>query len=184
MKSMLHRFGKAQPVIDPSVFLAPDCRVIGDVHIGAQSSIWFGTYLRGDVHYIRVGARTNIQDQTMVHVAGGKWPTVIGDDVTIGHKAMVHGCTVGNRVLIGMTAVILDGCEIGDDCIIGAGSLLLEKTKMPPRSLVVGAPAVVKRTLRDDELKRILESASHYAELAAQYKAGAAPVVTGEEKEA
>jgi carbonic anhydrase/acetyltransferase-like protein (isoleucine patch superfamily) len=176
---MVHRYGDITPQIDPSVFVAPDARIIGDVHIGSGSSIWFGTIVRGDVHSIRIGARTNIQDQVMVHVSTGVWPTSIGDDVTVGHKVMLHGCTVGNRVMVGMSAIILDGCEIGDECIIGAGSLLLERTKVPPRSLVVGSPAVVKRPLRDDEVQRIVASAAHYAETARKYREGIAPLLEG-----
>ena len=170
---MRYRFEDWLPEVHPSVFVAPGAAVIGDVTLGEDSSLWFGTVLRGDVNTIRVGARTNIQDQTMVHVSHRTHPTSIGDDVTIGHKAMVHGCTVGNRVLVGMQAVILDGCEIGEDCLIGAGSLLLEGTRIPPRSLVVGSPGKVKRELRDEEVARILLSAKHYADMARRYRDGA-----------
>jgi carbonic anhydrase/acetyltransferase-like protein (isoleucine patch superfamily) len=171
--SMRYRFEDLLPEVQTSVFIAPGAAVIGDVRVEEDSSIWFGTVLRGDVNHIRVGARTNIQDQTMVHVSKDTYPTIIGDDVTIGHKAMVHGCTVGHRVLVGMGATILDGCEIGDECIIGAGTLLLERTKIPPRSLVVGSPGMVKRPLRDEEVERIVLSAKHYAEMGRRYREGA-----------
>lgn len=170
---MIYSFGEHRPQVHSSVFVAPDARIIGNVHVGIESSIWFGTLLRGDVDSIRVGARTNIQDQSMLHVSGGIWPASVGDDVTIGHKVMLHGCKVGNRVLVGMNSILLDGCEIGDDCIIGAGSLVLEGTKIPPGTLAVGSPCKVKRDLRDDERARILLSALHYIETSREYMAGA-----------
>ncbi len=169
---MIYRFGENTPQIDPSVFVAPGSHVIGNVTLGARSSVWFGSVLRGDVMPIHVGERTNIQDISMVHVTEGMYETRIGDDVTIGHRAMIHGCTIGDRVLVGMGATILDGAEIGDDCIIGAGALILQRTKIPPRSFVVGAPAVIKREVQEHEVQRILMSAIHYAELAQEYAEG------------
>ncbi|HIP44048.1 MAG TPA: gamma carbonic anhydrase family protein, partial [Sulfurospirillum arcachonense] len=136
------------PQIDDTVFIAPSADVIGEVEIGADSSIWFGCVVRGDIHFITIGKRTNIQDLSMLHVthftkddkSDGN-PTVIGDDVTIGHRVMLHGCEIKNACLIGMSATILDGAVIGEESIVGANSLVTKGKKFPPRSLIVGSPA-------------------------------------------
>lgn len=150
------------PRIDPSAFVVKDCLVLGDVEVGPESSLWFGAIVRGDVHHIRIGARTNIQDQTIIHVRNGKFPTILGDDVTLGHRVTLHGCTLGDRVLVGIAAVVLDGAVIGDDCLIGAGALVTPGTRIPPRSLVIGSPARVKRALAGDEVASLLQSARNY----------------------
>lgn len=150
------------PKIHETAFIAPSADVIGDVEIGNQSSVWFQCVIRGDVHRIRIGEQTNIQDHSMLHVTRVKSPLTIGDHVTVGHRVTLHGCTVGNRVLIGMGAIILDDAEIGDDCIIGAGALVTKKTKIPPKSLVYGSPAKVIRELTDEELAFLPKSAANY----------------------
>ncbi|HSP77778.1 MAG TPA: gamma carbonic anhydrase family protein [Myxococcaceae bacterium] len=167
----LKRFREQFPRVHPSCFVEDSAQVIGDVELGEDSSVWFNSVLRGDVHAIRIGQRTNIQDLTMIHVTSGRFSTTIGDDVTVGHHVVLHGCTVGNRVLVGMGAVVLDGVEIGDDCIIGAGSLLTPGTRIPPGSLVVGSPGKVKRPLSDEERAFLLESARHYVRTAAEHRA-------------
>lgn len=150
------------PRIDSSARIFEGAVVIGDVEIGAQSGIWYGTVVRGDVHSIRIGKRTNIQDLSMVHVTGETGPTHIGDDVTIGHKAMLHGCRIQDRVLVGMGAIILDNAVIGSDSFVAAGSLVPSRMEVPPGVLVMGSPARVKRELTEKEKKGILESAEHY----------------------
>jgi carbonic anhydrase/acetyltransferase-like protein (isoleucine patch superfamily) len=150
------------PKIHETAFIAPSADLIGDVEIGELSSVWFQCVIRGDVHRIRIGNRTNIQDHSMLHVTRVKSPLTIGDEVTVGHRVTLHGCTIGSRVLIGMGAIILDDAEIGDDCIIGAGALVTKKTKIPPRSLVFGSPAKVIRELNEEELAFLPKSAANY----------------------
>ena len=157
------------PVIDPSVFLAPTASVIGDVAIGDGSSIWFGVVIRGDVFPIRIGARTNIQDNSVVHVTGGKSATTVGDDVTVGHSALIHGCTVGNRCLVGMGSIILDGAVVEDDCFIAAGSLVPPGMRIESRSLVIGRPAKKVRTLQDADLEEIRNAAALYVQNARDF---------------
>jgi carbonic anhydrase/acetyltransferase-like protein (isoleucine patch superfamily) len=166
-------FGGKAPGIDASVFLAPGCAVVGDVEIGPGSSVWFGAVVRGDVNFVRIGARTNIQDQAVVHVTGGSHPTVIGDDVTVGHQAVLHGCTVKDRCLIGIGAIVLDGAVVGEEAMVGAGALVPPGMVVPARALVMGAPARVKRTLTDDDVEGLRASAAHYVEYAARYRAAA-----------
>ena len=144
------------------VFIDVSAQVIGDVEIGAESSVWMNAVVRGDVHRIRIGARTNLQDGVIVHVMNDTHPTTIGDDVTIGHGAIVHGCTLGNRILVGMGAVLLNGVEVGDDSIVAAGTLLTEGTRIPPRSLVMGSPGRVKRPLTDAETASVVQYAERY----------------------
>ena len=154
------------PRLAPDVFVAPNATIIGDVVIGAQSSIWFGVVLRGDVFPIRIGARTNIQDNAVVHVTNGKAATTIGDDVTVGHLALLHGCTVGDRCLIGMGSIILDNAVIEDDCFVAAGSLISPGTRIAARSLVVGRPARKVRTLDDADLAEIRNAGALYVQYA------------------
>jgi carbonic anhydrase/acetyltransferase-like protein (isoleucine patch superfamily) len=169
-------YGGVAPRIHPSVFLASSCVVVGDVELGEGASIWFGAVVRGDVNFIRIGARTNVQDQAVLHVTGGAWPTVIGEDVTVGHRAVLHGCTVKDRCLIGIGAIVLDGALVGEDSMVGAGALVPPGMVIPPRTLVLGAPARVKRTLGEDDLAGLRASAAHYLEYAARYRAeGRAP---------
>lgn len=158
-----------EPHIQPSTILFPQCVVIGDVTIGGHCSVWFNATIRGDVHWIKIGNWTNVQDGAILHVTDNLYPLTLGDEVTIGHGAILHGCTIGNRVLIGMGAVILDDAKIGDDCVIGAGSLVLQGMEIPPRSLVAGVPAKVKRPLRDEEVDNLPRHARHYYDLAQTY---------------
>ncbi len=150
------------PVIHPSVFLAENSIVIGDVEIGEDSSVWYGTVIRGDVNYIRIGKGTNIQDNSVVHVTHDTHPTLIGDFVTVGHRVILHGCKIGNYVLIGMGAVVMDGVEIEDYVLVGAGALLTPNKKFPSGVLVAGFPAKVVRDLKEEEIRLIEESAKNY----------------------
>ena len=157
------------PQVPASAYVDVSAQVIGDVVIGEESSVWMNVVMRGDVNRIRVGARTNVQDLTCVHVMHDTHPTVVGDDVTIGHSATVHGCTIGDRVLIGMGAILLNGVEIGADSIVAAGSLVPERTRIPARSLVMGSPARVKRQLTDEEVASILEYSANYVRYRLDY---------------
>jgi carbonic anhydrase/acetyltransferase-like protein (isoleucine patch superfamily) len=157
------------PRVHEQAFVAPTASVVGDVEIGAQSSIWFGTVLRGDVMPIRIGARTSIQDNGVVHATGGWEPTIVGDDCTVGHSVILHGCTVGNRVLVGMGSIVLDGARLGDDVILGAGSLVTARTVIPSGMLAFGRPAKAVRPLTDEERKNLLDAVSVYVGLVADY---------------
>src|SRR5918992_2812865 len=148
---MLRPFRSVHPTVDASAFVVQSAQVIGDVHIGAESSIWMNVVVRGDVHHIRIGARTNIQDGTIVHVMRDTHPTVIGDDVTVGHGAVVHGSTIEDRCLIGMGAILLNGCRVGTGSIVAAGALVPEGTVIPPGSMVMGLPGTVRRPLTPEE---------------------------------
>ena len=144
------------------MFLAENSIVIGDVEIGEDSSVWYGTVIRGDVNYIRIGKGTNIQDNSVVHVTHDTHPTLIGDFVTVGHRVILHGCKIGNYVLIGMGAVVMDGVEIEDYVLVGAGALLTPNKKFPSGVLVAGFPAKVVRDLKEEEIRLIEESAKNY----------------------
>ncbi len=159
------------PRIDPSAWVHSSAQIIGDVEIGAQSSIWFNTVVRGDRHAIRIGARTNIQDNSTVHITADRCGTSIGDDVTAGHNVILHACSIADRCLIGMGAIIMDGVEVGADCLIAAGALLTPGTKILPGHLVVGSPARVARPLRPEEVAELLVSASNYVENARTFRA-------------
>lgn len=159
------------PSIPPSAFVAPTAIVVGDVVLGEQTSIWYGTVVRGDVGPIRVGARTNIQDLCMLHVTTGLPGLTIGDEVTVGHRAILHGAVVRDRCLIGMGAILLDGCEIGEESLVAAGSVVREGTIVPPGSLVAGTPAVVKGALPSHLRARLRPSADGYVELAREHAA-------------
>jgi carbonic anhydrase/acetyltransferase-like protein (isoleucine patch superfamily) len=154
------------PNITDGVFVAPGAQVIGDVTIGAEVGIWYNTVIRGDVNTIHIGNRTNVQDNSLLHVETDVCPLKIGDDVTIGHQVLLHGCTIGNRCLIGMGAIIMNDAVIGDDCIIGAGSLVTEKTVIPNGSVVIGRPGKVVRAVKDVELRMLLNSANRYVGVA------------------
>ncbi|MBI5587746.1 MAG: gamma carbonic anhydrase family protein [Deltaproteobacteria bacterium] len=166
---MLMPYKGVLPRLGENVYIEDSARVIGDVEIGRDSSVWFNAVVRGDVHYIRIGARTNVQDNCTLHVTKDIFPLIIGNDITIGHNVILHGCTVKDRCLIGMGAIILDNAEIGEDSIIGAGALVKEGTKVPPGSLVVGVPGKVAREVRPEEKARILKSAMNYIEYAKNY---------------
>ena len=157
------------PLLHPTVFVDESAQVIGDVEIGEESSVWMHAVIRGDVNTIRIGQRTNVQDGTVIHVMHGTHPTTVGSDVTIGHRAIIHGCTVGDRVLVGMGAILLNGAAIGEDSIVGAGALVTEETVVPPRSLVLGAPARVRRALTDEEVQFVLASAANYVRYRLDY---------------
>ncbi len=167
---MLHQFGGMSPDIDSTVFCVESADVVGDVRIEADSSVWYQVVIRGDVNYIRIGKRTNVQDGTVIHVTNRTNPTIIGDDVTIGHNATLHGCTIGNRCLIGMGAVVLDGVEVGDDVMIGAGALVTPGTIIPAGTLYVGSPAKYKRHLSVTEIEGLMRSAKNYLDYVARYR--------------
>ncbi len=176
MKAIILKYKDFYPKIDNSVWIAPGASIIGDVIIGEDSSIWFGVVIRGDVHKIRIGKRVSVQDLSMIHVTHYKKadksdgsPTIIGDDVTIGHKVMLHGCTIEDACLIGMSATILDDAVIGKESIVGAGALVTKGKKFPPRSLILGSPAKVVRKLSDEEVKELYNSASRYVKFAKGY---------------
>ena len=158
------------PEVHPSAFVDDSAQVIGDVRIGADSGIWMNAVIRGDVNVIHIGARTNIQDGCVVHVMRDTYPTVIGDDVTVGHLAIVHGCTIEDRVLVGMGAIVLNGARIGEDSIVAAGTLVTEGMVVPPRSMVMGVPAQVRRPLTDSEMAGIRASAERYVQYRRDYK--------------
>ena len=173
---MILKFKEWYPKISKKAWVAPSADVIGNVKIGKDSSIWFGTVIRGDVHKIRIGKRTSIQDLSMIHVTHYKKddmsdgnPTIIGDDVTVGHKVMLHGCTIENGCLIGMNATILDGAVIGEGSIVGANSLVTSNKVFPPKSLIMGSPAKVVRTLSDEEVEGLKEHAARYVEFKKEY---------------
>ncbi|MCH8158019.1 MAG: gamma carbonic anhydrase family protein [Nitrospinae bacterium] len=159
---MILPYKDKKPQIDSSAYIVDSAQVIGDVVIGGESSVWFNAVIRGDVNYIRIGRRTNIQDGCVLHVTREKHPLIVGDEVTVGHNVTLHGCTVGPRCLIGMGAVVMDGAEIGEDSIVGAGALVTPRTVVPPGSMVLGSPAKVKRELTEEEIRSIRQSASNY----------------------
>lgn len=160
------------PLIAPTAWVAPNATVVADVHLGEGSSVWFGAVVRGDVFHVRIGRDTNVQDNAVIHVTTGKHPTLVGDGVTIGHSATLHGCTVEDRALVGIGSIIMDRAVVGQEAIIGAGSLVTPGTVIPPGTLAVGSPCRVKRPLSPDELQFVRESGRRYAELAARYRAG------------
>ena len=159
---MIHPFKGTLPKIHESAMVMDSAHVIGDVEIGEESSVWFNAVVRGDVHYIRIGKRTNIQDGCVLHVARRTHPLIVGDEVTVGHNVTLHACTIGSRVLIGMGAIVMDGATIGDNCLVAAGSVVTPNTQIPEGSLAMGAPARVKRELTEEERRSIRESAAHY----------------------
>jgi carbonic anhydrase/acetyltransferase-like protein (isoleucine patch superfamily) len=166
----IYEFQGIRPVLGRDVFIAPNATVIGDVHLGDESSVWFGTVIRGDVYPIRFGARTNIQDGAVVHITGDKAKTTVGDDVTVGHMALLHGCTVGSRCLIGMGSIVLDGAVIEDDCFLAAGSLVTPGTRIPTGSMAMGRPAKVVRPLTDEDRAWIAGSSAVYVEYARMFR--------------
>lgn len=177
---MLHSFKNILPSIKEGSWIAPSADVIGEVSVGKDCSIWFGCVVRGDVNTITIGDRTNIQDLSMIHVThykidsegnrvGGN-PTIIGSDVTIGHRVMLHGCEIEDACLIGMSATILDGAIIGKESIVGAGALVTKNKKFPPRSLIMGSPAKLVRELSDEEVEELYASAKRYVEFKKDYE--------------
>jgi carbonic anhydrase/acetyltransferase-like protein (isoleucine patch superfamily) len=171
MHALVLPYGDKQPVFGADVFLAPTSAVIGDVVIGARVSIWYGAVLRGDVHSIRIGADTNIQDAVVVHGTLDEWPVIVGERVSVGHSATLHGCVIEDDVLVGIGARVLDGVVVGAGSLIAAGALVREGTIVPPHSLVVGVPAVVKRRLTEREAELIRRTPERYRELARRHAA-------------
>jgi carbonic anhydrase/acetyltransferase-like protein (isoleucine patch superfamily) len=159
---MILPFKDKNPQIDSSVYIVDSAVVVGDVVIGEESSVWFNAVVRGDVNYIRIGRRTNIQDGCVLHVSRKDYPLVIGDGVTVGHNVTLHACTIASNCLIGMGAVVMDGSDIGQNCIIGAGALVTPHTVISPGNMAVGSPAKVKRKLSEEEIHSIRDSAEHY----------------------
>lgn len=166
---MIRTFQGIKPTIPTSCFIEETAVVIGDVVMGEECSVWFNAVIRGDVHHIRIGDRTNVQDLCMLHVTHDTHPLIIGNGVTIGHNVVLHGCTIRDRVLVGMGAIIMDGAVIGEDSVVGAGALVTEGTMVAPKSLVLGSPAKVKRSVTEQELSWIKESAENYVRYASQY---------------
>lgn len=167
---MIKPFKNLQPKIHESAFIAEDAIVIGDVEIGENSSVWHGSILRGDVNYIRIGARTNIQDACVIHVSSKTHPTVLEDEITLGHRVTLHGCYVETGCLIGIGAIVLDGARIGGNSLVAAGSLVTPGTEIPPRSLAMGSPAKVKRELTDAEVKDLERFWRNYVSLSEIYR--------------
>lgn len=168
---MIYELDGVRPQIAEDAWIAPDANVIGDVTLAAGSSVWFGATLRGDTETIAVGPRSNIQEACVLHTDIG-FPLTIGADVTVGHKAMLHGCTIGDETLIGMGATVLNGAQIGPGCLIGAGALITEGKVIPPGSLVMGVPGKVVRSLDDASLGALRDSAEHYRQNAARFRGG------------
>ena len=166
---MIKQFRNKLPSIHSSAFVTDDAIVIGDVEIGEDASVWFGSIVRGDVNYIRIGARTNVQDATVIHVSSRTHPTILEDEITVGHRVTLHGCHVESGCLIGIGSILMDGVRVGAQSLVGAGSLLTPGTQVPPRSLVLGSPARVKRELTEDELAFLDRSWRNYVELKAKY---------------
>jgi len=166
---MIKPYRGVLPTITSSAFIEDTAVIIGDVIIESEASVWFNSVIRGDVHYVRIGHRTNIQDLSLLHVTHDTHPLILGDDVTVGHHGVLHGCTIRDRVLIGMGSVVMDGAVIEDNCIIGARALVTEGTVIPSGSLALGSPARIKRLLTEKELAWIKESAQNYVRYARQY---------------
>jgi len=162
-------FQGIKPTIPDSCFIEDTAVVIGDVVMGEDCSVWFNAVIRGDVNHIRIGNRTNVQDLCMLHVTHDTHPLIIGSEVTIGHSVVLHGCTIKDRVLVGMGAIVMDGAVIGEDSVVGAGALVVEGTVVPPKSVILGSPGRVRRGASDAELAWIKESAANYVKYARQY---------------
>lgn len=169
--AIIERYLGAVPDIDPSAFVAPGAAVVGNVGLGAETSVWFGCVLRGDVNRIEVRSRSNLQDGTVVHL-GDRDATLVDEDVVIGHRAVIHGCTIGAGTLVGIAATILDGAKIGEGSIIGAGALVTAATEIPPHSLVLGVPGRVVKPIAASEQAFHRELAAKYTRLAHNYREG------------
>ncbi len=165
----IYALGPLTPTLGKDVYVADTGIVIGDVTLGDQASVWFGTVLRGDVHKIQIGARTNIQDNSLVHVTNDIWGTTVGDDVTVGHSVILHGCTIGDRCLIGMGSIILDGAVVGEGSIVGAGSLVTPRMVIPPGKVVMGRPAKVVRDASEEDLFLARAATYSYVENGARF---------------
>jgi gamma-carbonic anhydrase len=179
VRSVIRTFQGIKPAIPDSCFIEDTAVVIGDVVMGEDCSVWFNAVIRGDVNHIRIGNRTNVQDLCMLHVTHDTHPLIIGNEVTIGHSVVLHGCTIKDRVLVGMGAIIMDGAVIGEDSVVGAGALVVEGTVVPPKSVILGSPGRVRRGASDAELAWIKESAANYVRYASQYMDDSSKPPTG-----
>ena len=162
-----------RPEIDPEAWLAPHSVISGSVRIGAGSSVWYGASVRGDSEQITLGERVNLQDNVVVHADAG-FPTTVADDVSVGHGAVLHGCSVGGGTIVGMGAVVMNGAVVGESCLVAAGAVVLEGTQVPPGSLVAGVPAKVRRQLTDEERAGLRDGIGHYPGLAALHRSALA----------
>ena len=171
----IYQLDKKCPKIDPSAYIAAEATIIGDVEIGADANVWPGAVARGDVEPIIVGARSSVQDNVVMHTDPG-FPLRIGEDVTIGHQATLHGCTIGRGALVGMQAIVLNGAEIGEGSLVAAGALVTEGKVFPPNSLILGSPAKVARPLREDEIRNIQALAARYVERGKDYRQNLKPI--------
>ena len=169
---MIYELDRLKPKLAPDVFIAPDATVIGDVTIGTGSGVWFGCVVRGDVHFITIGENSNVQDLSMLHVTGGKFPLIIGDYCTLGHRVTVHGCTLRDHAFVGIGATVMDDCELGEFSLLAAGALLPPGKKVPPRMVAMGSPAKVVREITPEEEQMILNIPVKYRELRERYRPG------------
>ncbi|NCO68996.1 MAG: gamma carbonic anhydrase family protein [Acidobacteria bacterium] len=169
---LVRRIGSSSPQLGQRVFVASNATLAGDVELGDDVNVWYGAVLRADLREIRIGARSNIQDGAVLHVDSPDCPTLVGQDVTIGHCAILHGCTVGHGALIGMHATVLNGAEVGEEAIVAAGALVPPGMKVPPRTMVAGVPAKVRRDLTDEDLAHVRRGVDIYLELKSRYLAG------------
>ena len=167
---MIRTYRSITPTIHGSAYIDVSAQVIGDVHIGAHSSVWFGAVVRGDVFHIRIGERTNVQDGTVIHVSNGTHATILEDEVTVGHNVTLHGCYVERGCLVGIGSIVMDGCRVGEKSLVAAGALLSPGTIVPPRSLVMGVPARVKRQLTDEEVADLDTFWKNYVEYTRVYR--------------
>ena len=167
---MIRTYRGVSPRIAVSAYVDPSAEILGDVELGERSSVWPNTTIRGDVHFVRIGAETNIQDNSVLHVESGQYPLILGDRITVGHSVTLHGCTIQDDCLIGIGAIVLNGTLVGRGSIIAAGTLIPERMEVPSGSVVMGVPGKIKRQASAADLERIRHSAAHYVELAATYK--------------
>jgi len=166
---MIRPYKGTVPQVAPGAFVEASAQLIGDVRVGEDSSVWFNCVIRGDVNHIRIGSSTNVQDGTIIHVASGRFPAIIGDRVTIGHGVILHGCKILGRSLVGIGSIVLDGVTVGEESIIAAGSLVTPGTEVPPRSMVMGSPARVRRQVSEEELEWIDAHWKNYVEYKNSY---------------
>jgi gamma-carbonic anhydrase len=170
LKKMIRPFGSVHPQIHSSAYVDESAQVIGDVHLGAEASIWCNATVRGDMYYIRIGNRSNVQDNSVIHTRTGSHPTILEDEVTVGHSVTLHGCYIEQGALIGIGSIVLDDVRVGARSLVAAGSLLTPGTIIPPRSLVMGAPAKVKRPLDDQEVAGLNLFWQNYVEYVKKYR--------------
>jgi carbonic anhydrase/acetyltransferase-like protein (isoleucine patch superfamily) len=167
---MIRPFRGVHPQIHPTAYVEPSAQVIGDVHLGEEASIWCNCTIRGDIHYIRIGDRSNVQDNSVIHVQNGEKPTILESEVTVGHSATLHGCYVESGSLIGIGSILLDDVRVGEKSLVAAGSLVSPGTIIPPRSLVMGFPARVKRPLTDEEVAGLEVFWKNYVQYTREYR--------------